>query len=91
MEQPEAVQPSGRELATVGVQGQIAVTSDALAALDERAAAARLAEAERFEPDQREEAEAVVELRAVDVGGGEIAARPQVRGRVRAARPSSVW
>ena len=46
---------------------------------DERPALAALAEAERFEPRQREEREAVVELRGVDVLRLEIGARPHVR------------
>ena len=74
----------GGQLAAVGVQRQLAVEGDARAALDERAALALAAEAERLEPRHGEEAEPVVELGDVDVGGREVGAGPQLGARRRA-------
>ena len=68
VDEAEAVEPAGRQLAAVGVERQLALARDAVAALDERAALALAAEAERLEPRHGEEAEAVVELGDVDVG-----------------------
>src|SRR4051812_33158888 len=60
VEEAVAVEPSRGQLPAVGVERQQAVARDALAAFDERAALALVAEAERFEPAERDEAEAVV-------------------------------
>ncbi len=60
------------------LSGQLAVAGDPVPALDERAALALAAEAERLEPGHGEEAEAVVELGDVDVGGLEVGALPEV-------------
>ena len=68
VEEPVAVEAPGRQLAAVGVERDLAVAGDAAAALEERAALAVLAEAQRLEPAQRDEAEAVVQLGHVDVG-----------------------
>src|SRR4051794_12867731 len=68
VEEAVAVQPSRRQLPAVRVQREQAVPRDPLAALDEGTALALPAEAEGFEPAERDEAEAVVELRHVDVG-----------------------
>ena len=78
VDEPEAVEPAGRQLAAVGVERQLALAGDAVAALDERAALALAAEAERLEPRHGEEAEAVVELGDVDVAGLEVGALPEV-------------
>ena len=51
-------------------------------ALDEGAALAAAAEAERLDPRQRQPAEAVVELGGVDVGRLQVGARPHLRGGV---------
>ena len=62
------MEAAGGELAAVGVERELAVAGDAAAALEERAALALAAEAERLEPRQRDEAEPVVQLGDVDVG-----------------------
>jgi hypothetical protein len=51
------------------VQRHHAVTRDVRATVDERAAVALRAEPERFEPAQRDEAEAVVQLGDIDIRG----------------------
>src|SRR5690606_4480950 len=66
-----AVQAAARELTPVRVERELAVERDARAALDEGAALALAAEAERLEPGHREEAEAVVALGHVHVGGAQ--------------------
>src|SRR5262249_55907401 len=63
----EPVQPAAADLTAAGVQRQIAIAGDALAALDELAAFAHAAETKAFQPGDRIEAEAVVELRRVHV------------------------
>ena len=50
MDEPEPVQAPGRQLAPVGVERELAVAGDAVAALDERARLALAAEAERLQP-----------------------------------------
>src|SRR4051794_30288902 len=62
-----AMQAPGRQLPPVRVQGQLALTRDVLAAVDERAAAADLAQAQRLEPRHREPGEPVVQLRHLHV------------------------
>ena len=55
-----AMRPPGRELSAVGVEGEGPADRDPFAALDEGAAFAPVAEAERLEPTEAVEAEAVV-------------------------------
>src|SRR4051794_39712136 len=54
VEEAEAVEPAGGELAAAGVEGQLTVESDARAALHERPALAATAEPERLEPGEGE-------------------------------------
>ncbi len=87
VEEAVAVQPTGRELAAVGVEREHAVAGDALAALDERSRLALAAEPHRLEPRHRDEREAVVHLGELHVGRLQVGAGPQLRAGV-AARPS---
>src|SRR5947209_18397666 len=77
VEKAVAVEAARRQLAAVGVDRDLAVPGYAPTALDERPAFTLLAEAERLEPGQRDEAEAVVELGHVDIGGREVGPLPQ--------------
>ena len=67
VDDPVAVHAPGRELAPVGVERQLAVEGDALAALDEGPGLAVAAQAEGLEPGEGEEREPVVELGDVDI------------------------
>src|SRR5205807_8719451 len=67
---PEAVDAAGAEAAAEGVERQVAVQFDA-AVLDEVERLALLAEAVAFETVDHRGREAVVDLREVDVLGGE--------------------
>ena len=67
-----------RELAARGVQGQLAVDRDAFPALDKFSGAVTLAKSEGLEPGQRMKAEAVVELRHVDVLRLQVRPRPEM-------------
>src|SRR5262249_32828233 len=82
VQEAEAVEPSARELTPVRVERDLAVERDRRAAFEEAAALALRAEAERLEPRERDEADAVVELRHVDVGGTQLRTLPQHRGGV---------
>src|SRR5262249_40931075 len=76
--EPVAGYPPARELAAPGVGRERAAELEP-AALDEGAALAPATEPERLDPGEGEEAEAVVELRRVHVGGLEVRPRPQLR------------
>ena len=82
MQEPVAVEASGRELAAVGVDRQLAVARDARATVDERAALPHLAEAERLDPRHRDEREPVVGLEQLHVARLQVGAGPHLRGRV---------
>src|SRR6476659_8318273 len=70
VEEAVAVQPTGGELTDVRVQREHTnVAGDVLPTLDKRAALAVAAEAHRLQPRHRDDREAVVHLREVDVGG----------------------
>src|SRR4029077_10109336 len=86
VDDPEAARAPRRELATVGVDREIAPECDARAAVDERAALAPSAEPERLQPEHGEDAEAVVQAGDVHVGGAERRAIPHLRGGT-GARP----
>src|SRR4051812_45491748 len=86
-----AVEPTGRQLAAVGVERQhTAVAGDVRAALDEAARLPVPAEPHRLEPRHRDEREAVVHLREVHVGGGEVGAAPQLLAGVTARHGGEV-
>src|SRR5215468_9217903 len=82
VQEAEAVQAAGGELPAVRVERDLAVERDAPPARDEGAALAATAEAERLEPRHRDEGEAVVELRDVDVARAHVGALPEHRGGV---------
>ena len=84
----EPVQAARADLAAEGVERQLAVERDALASLDEPAAFADRAKAERLEPGDRLKTEPVIELRRVDVGRLVVGALPQI-GAGRDSRPST--
>ena len=69
MGKAEAVEPSGADLATGGVQRQFAIARDAGAAFDELMTFALFTKAEAFEPGDGEEGEAVVKLHGIDILG----------------------
>src|SRR5215471_7481090 len=56
VQEPVAVEPAGRELAAVGVEGELAVARDALPPFDVRPRLAVAAEAHGLEPRHRDEA-----------------------------------
>src|SRR5262245_29358117 len=72
------MQSTGADLATEGVQRQLTIARNALAALDESATLAHFAEAERLEPRDGLKGEAVVELHGVDIFRRVIRALPQI-------------
>ncbi len=74
-----AVQASGRQLTAVRVQGDVPVEGDPFAPVDEWTTFAVTAEAQRFEPRQRDEAEPVVQLGDVDISRLQIGAGPHHR------------
>src|SRR5262249_5138064 len=76
--EPVAGYPPARGLAAPGVGGGPAAELEPTA-LDEGAALAPATEPEGLDPGEGEEAEAVVELRGVHVGGREVRPRPQLR------------
>src|SRR3990172_9505776 len=91
VQEPVAVQTPPGELTALGVEGELAVERDARTTLHEGAALALPAEAERLEPGEREEAEAVVELRHVHVRGAELRAPPQHAPRVARRPPREIF
>jgi hypothetical protein len=72
----QAMEPTGRQLPAVGVQGQITREGNAAPAIDEGSTLTGAAKSEGLKPIQRNDAEAVIQLRDVDVGGPEISPGP---------------
>ena len=83
VQHPVSVHAPRGELPAVGVQRELPVEAEPLAALDVRARLALTADPEGLEPHQREEREAVVELGEVEVARPELGAAPQLARRVR--------
>src|SRR4029453_5660327 len=81
-EESVAVQPAARELPAPRVRRQRPAQLETPPAR-ERSALTGAAESEPFEPRERQEAEAVVELRRVDVGRLQVGAGPHLRARAR--------
>jgi len=71
------VQPPSGKLAAAGVERELAVPGDPLAALDERSRLALAAHAERLEPHERQDREAVVDPGDVDVAHRQGSVLPQ--------------
>ena len=69
-----------RQLAAVRVEGELSFQRDPGPALDEGTRLTVATDAEGFEPGQRQEREAVVELGHVDVARCEIGVTPHLRG-----------
>ena len=77
------MEPSTRQLTAVGVERHFAPDADpTLAGLEPRAGLTLWEEPERFEPRDREEREAVVELNGVDVVDGEVGPGPHHLGAI---------
>ncbi len=82
VQHPVAVHAARGQLSPIGIQWQIAVQRDPRGTLDERSGLAVRADAERLQPRQGEEGEAVVEFGDVQVGGSEVGPRPHLGRRI---------
>src|SRR4051812_25584204 len=80
VDEAETVGAAFGELTTVRVDRQVTVERDAATAVEPVRGLTDAAEAQRFEPGDRVEREAVVHKGKVDVGGRHVRSRPQVRG-----------
>ena len=76
------MQPSPGQLTAAGVQRQLTVQRDPLAAFDELTDAAMLTETQRLQPHHGQEAESVIELGHVDVRRPQRGVVPQRGSRV---------
>ena len=70
------MEPTARQLSTMGVERDLAGQRDVVTAFDEATALPLLAEAKRFEPCECDKAEAVIKLGDVDIGGTQICPAP---------------
>src|SRR5690349_9417665 len=78
----EPVQPSRRHLATPRVDRQLPVGTDARSTIDERTRLAVGAEPEGLQPQDRCDAEPVVELGEMHIRRPQAGARPELSGGV---------
>src|SRR4030095_15630169 len=82
VDEAEAQVAAFRELTAGGVERELTGQADSIAPLDERTGLPASAEPQGLEPEQREDAEPVVEGGHVDVVGPDRRARPELAGRV---------
>lgn len=80
VDETESVQAPLGQLATVGVEWEIAVQRDAPTAIQPSLGLPEAAEAQGLEPRHAVERKAVVQQRNVDVLGPQISSAPQMRG-----------